>query len=400
MIFWRRKKDPERQEQEAKEQALLHPKDAPAIEPSTDESAEMDVKAEAALETVQHETLEAPEGAGVADMHVTPTPAHLPLDDVREAEDLKDHTEEGGWLSRLTKGLSKSTNKLTQGLSDLLTKRKLDKEALAELEDLLIMADLGPATAARMVKEFSETRFGKEVEEGEIRTALAAQMEAILNPVAVPLAPLKQANGPFVILMTGVNGVGKTTTIGKLARQYQMDGKKVMMAAADTFRAAAVEQLSVWAERNHCPIVKKDIGADPAAVAFEAFEQAKAQNVDVLMIDTAGRLHNKKNLMEELQKIVRVLKKQDANAPHATLLVLDATTGQNAHAQVQAFKELVDLSGLIVTKLDGSAKGGVLVSLADQFGIPVHAIGVGEGIKDLQPFTARSFARSLMGLAD
>jgi fused signal recognition particle receptor len=300
----------------------------------------------------------------------------------------------------LTKGLSKSTNKFSQNLTDILTKKKLDQSALDELEDALIMADLGPKTAARIVEEFAKGRFEKDIDENEIREALAAQVEEILKPVAAPLLPQKQAEGPFVILVTGVNGVGKTTTIGKLARQYQDNGLKVVMAAADTFRAAAVDQLTIWAERNHCPIVKKDIGADPAAVAFEAYEVAKKQDADVLMIDTAGRLHNKKNLMEELQKVVRVLKKHSEAAPHASLLVLDATTGQNALSQAESFKELVDISGLVVTKLDGSAKGGVLVSLADQFKIPVHAIGVGEGIEDLQPFTAHSYARSLMGCAE
>ncbi len=402
MIFWRRKKNEADQDKDAKDQALLHHKGEPSLEPAaqTQDPEAIDDAAETALKDVVAEETLTPESHITPDLPIIPTPIHTPMDDAKEAEELKDHSDEGGWLSRLTKGLSKSSNKITQGLSDLLTKRKLDKDALQDLEDLLIMADLGPATAARIVKEFGENRFGKELDDAEIRGALAAQIEVILTPVAVPLAPSKQADGPYVILMTGVNGVGKTTTIGKLARQYQMQGKKVMMAAGDTFRAAAVEQLSVWAERNHCPIVKKDIGADPAAVAYEAYEQAKSQGIDVLMIDTAGRLHNKKNLMEELQKVLRVLKKQAPEAPHSVLLVLDATTGQNAHAQVQAFKELVDISGLVVTKLDGSAKGGVLVSLADQFKIPVHAIGVGEGIEDLQPFTARHFARSLMGLGD
>jgi fused signal recognition particle receptor len=322
--------------------------------------------------------------------------------EIEPATEIEPETEtEAGWLSRLTSGLSKSTNKLSQNLTDILTKKKLDQDALDELEDALIMADLGPKTAARIVEEFAKGRFEKDIDENEIREALASQIEEILSPVAAPLIPKKQIDGtPFVILVTGVNGVGKTTTIGKLARQYQDQGLKVVMAAADTFRAAAVDQLSVWAERNECLIVKKDVGADPAAVAFEAYDVAKEQGADVLMIDTAGRLHNKKNLMEELQKIVRVLKKQNDTAPHASLLVLDATTGQNALSQAEAFKELVDVSGLIVTKLDGSAKGGVLVSLADQFNIPVHAIGVGETIEDLQPFTARSFARSLMGLSD
>lgn len=245
--------------------------------------------------------------------------------------------------------------------------------------------------------EFSSTRFGKEVDDVEVREAIADLMADILKPVAKAL-PEHSGTKPQIILVTGVNGVGKTTTIGKLTKQFQNNGKTVMLAAADTFRAAAVDQLKIWGDRNHCKVISKDIGADPAAVAFDAIGQAKLDDVDVLLIDTAGRLHNKKNLMEELQKIIRVIQKQDETAPHSTLLVLDATTGQNAVSQVQTFKELVNISGLIVTKLDGSSKGGIVVALADEFGIPVHAVGVGEGIDDLQPFTANSYARSLVGL--
>lgn len=398
MIFWRKKKNQSIAEEERKDQELLHPEGEPKIEPATEDDTGdeliQDSVAVEVLDAEQAEDLKAPE-------QVTPTPAHNDVVDAKEAQELSDHSKEGGWLSRLTSGLSKSTNKLSQNLTDILTKKKLDQDALDELEDALIMADLGPKTAARIVEEFAKGRFEKDIDENEIREALATQIEDILQPVAKPLIPTKQDDGgPFVMLVTGVNGVGKTTTIGKLARQYQAQGLKVVMAAADTFRAAAVDQLSVWAERNHCTIVKKDVGADPAAVAYEAYDVAKAEKADVLMIDTAGRLHNKKNLMEELQKIMRVLGKQNDSVPHASLLVLDATTGQNALAQAEAFKELIDISGLIVTKLDGSAKGGVLVSLADQFQIPVHAVGVGEKIEDLQAFTAKSFARSLMGLAD
>lgn len=390
MFFWRKKKNQKTQDEEIRDDKLLHPEGAPEIEPSTDYEAEISDDQAQALQKTESEILK--------ETDVAPTPVHTITEDAKEADELSDHSDEGGWLSRLTSGLSKSTNKITQGLSDILTKRKLDQDMLEELEDLLITADLGPSTAAKIVAEFAENRFDKEIDDLEVKEALAAQIEKILTPAVKPLAPPAGHEGPFVILMTGVNGVGKTTTIGKLAQQYKTDGKKVVMAAADTFRAAAVDQLSVWAERAYCPIVKKDIGADPAAVAYESLEKAQSENFDILMIDTAGRLHNKKNLMEELQKVVRVLKKKDETAPHAVLLVLDATTGQNAHAQLKAFKDLVDISGLIVTKLDGSAKGGVLVSLADEFGLPVHAIGVGEGISDLQPFEARHFARSLMGL--
>jgi len=327
---------------------------------------------------------------------VDPLSIPAQVEDARENIDYLPHNEneeEGGWLSRLTSGLRKSSAKL----GDVLTKRKLDEQALEELEEALIMADLGPKTAANIVQNFRMTRFGREVEENEIKQALSDNLAEILEPVAKPLV-VDYSRKPYVILMTGVNGVGKTTTIGKLAGQFQNQGKKVMMAAADTFRAAAVDQIKIWGERNHCPVVAKEIGSDPAAVAFEALEQARAQQIDILLIDTAGRLHNKKNLMEELQKIIRVIRKKDETAPHSCLLVLDATTGQNAMSQVETFKQLVDISGLIVTKLDGSAKGGVVIAIADMFKLPIHAVGVGEGIDDLQPFTAESFANSLVGL--
>ena len=393
MVFWRKKGNEGDQEREAREQRLMHRANEPDLEPSLEYDAEIDPALQHELNETEQETLE--------ELDETPVPAHTRSADIREAEELSDHTEEGGWFSRLSAGLSKSTHKLTKNLTDLVTKSKLDQDALDRLEEILIEADLGPKTAARVIADFSEDRFGKEVDETEIQRALAESMADILRPVALPLKIEKPANGgPFVILVCGVNGAGKTTTIGKLAHQLHFrDRKKVMIAAGDTFRAAALEQLAEWAKRSSAIFVAKDIGADAAAVAFESYEQAKAQGVDVLLIDTAGRLQNKKNLMEELAKIVRVLKKQDESLPHATLLVLDATTGQNAFSQIQTFKEMVNVTGLIVTKLDGSAKGGVLVGLADQFGIPVHAIGVGEGIEDMQPFNAAEYARSLMGLA-
>lgn len=308
--------------------------------------------------------------------------------------------EKKGWLGKLTGGLSKSTTKITQGLSDFVTKRKLDQDALDELEEMLITADLGPKTAVAIIEEFAKTRFGKEADDMEIRTALADIMADMLAPVAAPLTIEKPGNGPFVILVAGVNGAGKTTTIGKVAdKLIKQDGHKVMIAAGDTFRAAAVEQLQEWSKRSGALFHAKGTGADAASVAYEAYSQAVEQGVDILMIDTAGRLQNKTGLMEELQKIIRVLQKQDETIPHATLLVLDATTGQNAFSQVEIFKDMVNVTGLIVTKLDGSAKGGVLIGLADQFKLPVHAIGVGEGIDDLQTFIAEEYAKSLMGLS-
>lgn len=386
MIFWRKKKNAPEQEQQDKEDRIIHhPSDAP-LEPATDED-------EGPTDDVIEQELNQTESEVLEELDTMPVPVHTPVEDAQEREALSDHSDEGGWLSKLTGGLRKSSAKF----SDILTKRKLDQDALDELEEALIMADLGPKTAARVVQSFSATRFGKEVDDVEIKQALAESLAEILDPVAKPLV-INSNQKPYVILMTGVNGVGKTTTIGKMAKQFQNQGKKVMMAAADTFRAAAVDQIKIWGERNHCPVIAKDIGADPAAVAYEALEQAKAQDIDVLLIDTAGRLHNKKNLMEELQKIIRVIRKQDETAPHACLLVLDSTTGQNALSQVETFKQLVDITGLVVTKLDGSAKGGVVIALADQFKLPVHAVGVGEGIDDLQPFTAESFANSLVGL--
>lgn len=303
----------------------------------------------------------------------------------------------GGWLSRLKAGLSKTSSNITQGITGLFTKRKLDAEALDQLETLLIQADVGAAASARIVKAFGKQRLDKEIDEQEIKEAIAAEIATLLRPVASPFA-IDTAHKPFVVLVVGVNGNGKTTTIGKFAHWLGGQGSKVMLAAADTFRAAAVEQLKVWAERNHCPIVTGAENADPASVAYKAVEEAKAQQCDVLMIDSAGRLHNKANLMAELQKIIKVIKKVDESAPHAVMQVLDATTGQNAIAQVDVFKSMVNVSGLVVTKLDGTAKGGIVVALAEKFGLPVHAIGVGEGIEDLRPFTAEEYARNLVGL--
>ncbi len=303
------------------------------------------------------------------------------------------------WLSRLSSGLSKSAAQLGQGIADVFTKRRLDTDTLAALEDMLIEADLGPKAAARVVADFSAGRFDKEIEEKEIRVALAESIASILTPVAKPVSLERRQDGaPMVVLVCGVNGVGKTTTIGKIAwKLSRHGGRKIMIAAGDTFRAAAAEQLAIWAERAGCELIAKDTGADAAAVAYEAYEKAKAAGADVLFIDTAGRLHNKTNLMAELQKIVRVLKKQDESLPHAVLLVLDATTGQNAHEQVRVFQEMLNVTGLVVTKLDGSARGGVVVGLAERFGLPIHMIGVGEGAEDLQPFDPHDFARALTG---
>jgi fused signal recognition particle receptor len=301
-----------------------------------------------------------------------------------------------GFFSRLKEGLSRSTQKLSDGLGAALTHRKLDDAALEELEDVLIAADLGTAVARRVIRRFRSSRFGRDVTDAEIKSALAQEIAEILAPVARPLV-LDRTKTPHVVLMVGVNGTGKTTTIGKLALQYRSEGLKPVLVAGDTFRAAAVEQLQIWGERTGAPVISAPANSDAAGLAFDALTRASAQRADVLLIDTAGRLHNKSALMEELQKIIRVLRKQDSTAPHSVLLTLDATTGQNAIQQVRVFKEMVALTGLVVTKLDGSARGGIVVALAEEFGLPIHAVGVGEQAGDLRPFDASEFAAGLVG---
>ncbi|MBL6929664.1 MAG: signal recognition particle-docking protein FtsY [Rhodospirillales bacterium] len=307
--------------------------------------------------------------------------------------------ENGGWLGRLKNGLGRSSSKITGGITGIFTKRRLDDAAIEELEEVLITADLGVATSAKLAAEFAKTRFNKEVDPDEVKGALADQIAAVLEPVAKPLEP--DANRkPHVILVCGVNGSGKTTTIAKLAGQYRKQGLNVMLAAADTFRAAAVEQLQIWGERAGCPVVSANLGADAAGLAFDALKRARIEATDILIIDTAGRLQNRKDLMGELQKIVRVIRKLDESAPHDCVLVMDAGVGQNAHSQVEVFREMVEITGLVLTKLDGSARGGVIVALAEQYGLPIHAIGVGETMEDMRPFEARAFGRALMGLED
>lgn len=301
------------------------------------------------------------------------------------------------WFQRLKDGLRKSSSKLVDGITDIFTKRKLDAAALEDLEDLLVMADLGPATAAKVVQEIAKGRFDREIEPEEIRSALAEEIAKLVEPVAKPM--IIQATGrPHVILVAGVNGSGKTTTIGKLAKRFREEGKTVMMAAGDTFRAAAIEQLQVWGERAGCTVVSSAQGSDASGLVFDAMDRATREGIDVLLVDTAGRLQNKKDLMVELQKVVRVIKKKDETAPHDTVLVLDSTVGQNALSQVQIFGDMIDVTGLVLTKLDGTAKGGVLIALAEKFGLPVYAIGVGESADDLRPFDANDYARGMMGL--
>ncbi len=303
----------------------------------------------------------------------------------------------GGWLGRLKAGLSRTSNALGQGLADVFGGAKVDATTLDELEERLLAADLGVTVSARVATRLANQRtFAAALQGTEARAAMADEIAKVLQPVEKPLST--SGHKPFVVLMVGVNGTGKTTTIGKLASRYRGEGKKVTLVAGDTFRAAAIEQLKVWGDRSGAPVIAREAGSDAASLTFEALTQAKTDGTDVLLIDTAGRLSNKADLMAELAKIVRVLRKVDDSAPHAVILVLDATTGQNARTQVAAFREICNVTGLVMAKLDGTARGGMLVALAEEFKVPIHFIGVGEKIDDLQPFNARAFARTLVGL--
>lgn len=299
------------------------------------------------------------------------------------------------FFQKLKDRLTKASSRISGGVDAIAERKVLDDAAIEELEDLLIQADLGADVALRASAAVAEGRFGKKIAAEEIKRLLASEVARILEPVARPL-PLYAAK-PQVVLVVGVNGSGKTTTIGKLASQLRGAGKSVMIAAGDTFRAAAIEQLQVWGDRAGVPVIAKSVGSDAAGVAFDALEQARAAGTDILMIDTAGRLQNRTDLMEELSKIVRVIRKFDPEAPHNTLLVLDATVGQNAISQADVFLKTADVTGLVMTKLDGTAKGGILVALAQKFSLPIHAIGVGEQIDDLQPFDPEEFAQALTG---
>jgi fused signal recognition particle receptor len=298
------------------------------------------------------------------------------------------------WFQRLRQGLSKTSNQLAQNIAGIFTKRKLDADTLQELEDLLIQADLGVDTAGRITTALAKGRHDKEITTEEVRAVLAAEVERVLAPVAKPLQ-IPSGDGVQVVLVVGVNGTGKTTTIGKLAHSLAGQGCKVMMAAGDTFRAAAIDQLKVWGERTGSEVIARKVGADAAGLAFDALTRAREKDCDVLLIDTAGRLQNKQALMDELEKVIRVLRKIDPTAPHHVLLVLDATTGQNALNQVEVFKDKAGVTGLIMTKLDGTARGGILVAISAKFGLPVHAIGVGEAVDDLSEFDAAEFARAI-----
>src|ERR1700727_870189 len=311
--------------------------------------------------------------------------------------DTTPETTKLSWWRRLSGGLKRTSNSLSTAVADLVTKRKLDRAMLDDIEDVLLRADLGTEVAARISTAVGVGRYDKSISADEVKAVVATEVEKVLAPVAKPLI-IDDAKKPFVVLVVGVNGSGKTTTIGKLAAKFTAEGRKVMLAAGDTFRAAAIEQLKVWGERTKSPVVAGAQGSDSASLAFNALSAARDEKRDVLLIDTAGRLQNKAELMNELEKIVRVIRKVDGSAPHAVLLVLDATVGQKPLSQVEAFQRTAGVTGLVMTKLDGTARGGILVALAEKHQLPVHFIGVGEGIDDLAPFTARDFAQAIAGI--
>jgi fused signal recognition particle receptor len=373
-------------------------KPAAAPAPESPKPEEPAAVSEAAMEAPAPVALAEAPPAVIESAHTTASVMEAvqeaPAEPVESATEIIEPPVKKSWFQRLREGLSKTSSKLTASLTTLFTHRKLDDDTLEELEDILIQSDFGVETSARITAAIRAGRYNKEISPEEVRELLAGEIEKILSPLAAPLS-FGGEHRPHVILVVGVNGTGKTTTIGKLANDLTRAGKRVMLAAGDTFRAAAIEQLKIWGERSGAAVVSGADGADAAGLAFDALRQAQAENRDVLIIDTAGRLQNKAYLMAELEKIIRVLKKLDESAPHTVLLTLDATTGQNALNQVEMFGRTAGVTGLVMTKLDGTARGGILVAIAAKHGLPVHAIGVGEGIDDLQTFSAREFARAI-----
>lgn len=386
--------------------------EAPVPEPIVAPVVAPVVEPEPVAEPEQVEVAKAPEvsEAPVVEEIVEPAspPEAAKPKKVKVAKAVEEHQEEApveaapepklSWFERLRRGLLRSSNSLSDSISGIFTKRKLDEDTLQDLEDVLIQADLGLETAMRVTDALSSGRYGKDVTGEEVRNIMGAEIEKVLGPVAKPLE-LDLSHKPHVILVVGVNGTGKTTTIGKLAAKLTAGGLKVMLAAGDTFRAAAIEQLHIWGERTGSPVVSSKLGADAAGLAYDAWKQAKDAGSDVLIIDTAGRLQNKAELMDELAKIVRVLGKHDPEAPHTVLQTLDATTGQNALNQVEIFKNIAGVNGLVMTKLDGTARGGILVAISAKHKLPIYFIGVGEGVDDLEPFAAKDFARAIAGVA-
>ncbi len=401
-----KKEPPEREKplksaKKANPKPAVKPKAPPPAGPATAPgAAEPGESAKPKPEESEPAPKTAPPPAGPATAPGATPPEELPLGE-REKDQTKPKPVASAepklsWLSQLRQGLSRSSSALSDNLAGVLTRRKLDDDTLDELEEVLIKADLGVAMAARIRACVAKGRYDKGLTPEALSEVLAAEIARVLRPVAEPLALAPDAK-PHVILVVGVNGTGKTTTTAKLAHLFRRQGQKVLLAAADTFRAAAIDQLKIWGERAGAEVVAKDVGSDPAGVAYEALERARGVGADVLLIDTAGRLQNKSDLMAELAKIVRVLKKLDDSAPHSVVLVLDATTGQNALNQVQIFQDIAGVTGLVVTKLDGTARGGILVAIAERFGLPINAIGLGEGIGDLEPFDADDFAAAIAG---
>ncbi|TRY10311.1 signal recognition particle-docking protein FtsY [Shewanella hanedai] len=376
-----------RVEAEAAEQARVEAEAAEQARVEAEAAEQARVEAEAA-EQARIET----EAAEQARIETEAT--ELADDEDRQPEPQAKPVKEG-FFARLKRGLKRTSENIGSGFVGLFKGKKIDDDLFEELEEQLLIADVGVETTTRLIKNLTEQASRKQLKDGEaLYELLREEMQKTLEPVSIPLVP-ENADGPFVILMVGVNGVGKTTTIGKLAKQYQAQGKSVMLAAGDTFRAAAVEQLQVWGQRNDIPVIAQHTGADSASVLFDALQAARARNVDVLIADTAGRLQNKSHLMDELKKVVRVMKKLDENAPHEVMLTLDACTGQNAISQAELFKQAVGVTGITISKLDGTAKGGVIFAIADKFGIPIRHIGVGEQIDDLRTFDAKDFIDAL-----
>lgn len=403
--------------QPAQEEPAAEEAPAQAIEPEIVVEAVPEAQPEAAAETVEAEpTAEAPaptpEEAPKTEAVEPPAPVAEPVaarstagkvtvskkvEQKAEAEKAPEPVAKRSWFQRMREGLARSSRELSGNIAGVFTKRKLDEETLQDLEDVLIRADLGVETALRVTDSLASSRYGKDVSDTEVRAVMAAEVEKVLGPVAKPLE-LDLSHKPHVILVVGVNGTGKTTTIGKLAAKLTDGGLSVMLAAGDTFRAAAIEQLKIWGERTRSPVIATKLGADAAGLAYDAFEKAKEAGSDVLIIDTAGRLQNKAELMAELEKIVRVLGKLDPEAPHTVLQTVDATTGQNALNQVEIFRNIAGVNGLVMTKLDGTARGGILVAIAAKHKLPVYFIGVGEQVDDLEPFSASDFAKAIAGV--
>lgn len=371
----------------------------PIVEPTVTEASPEAPGTDKAVDELLGATLQPVEGAPEGGGPTEPIPRAQPESQPEIAASTPSDGAGRGWFRRLADGMRRTSSKIGDSVTSLFVKRKLDRATLDDLEDVLIGADLGVETATRITAAVGDGRYDREISAEEVKTIMAGEIEKVLAPVARPLR-MESSRKPFVLLMVGVNGAGKTTTIGKLAQKFRHQGLSVTIAAGDTFRAAAIEQLKIWGQRVGAPVIARAQGADAAGLAFDALEEARGRGADVLMIDTAGRLQNKVGLMAELEKIIRAVRKLDPEAPHATLLVLDATVGQNALSQVELFAKTAGVTGLVMTKLDGTARGGILVALAAKFGLPVHFIGVGEGVDDLEPFTARDFARAIAGLEE